>query len=75
MNDFAIENNDDGNTTNNNKTMTSKSFEYKTKIIGKTPNDTTLDTEVAVPLKYLRNFWRFLNLPLINCEIELDFSW
>ena len=26
-------------------------------------------------LKYLMNFWRFLDLPLINCEIELDLSW
>ena len=26
-------------------------------------------------VKYLSNFWRSLDLPLINCEIELDFSW
>ena len=31
--------------------------------------------EVVVPLKYLSNFWKSLDLPLINCEIELDFSW
>ena len=59
---------------NNNKTIASKSFEYKTKIIGRTPdNNDTLDTEIVVPLKYLSNFWRFLNLPLINCGIGLDF--
>ena len=41
-----------------------------------TPNDNnTLDTEVVVPLKYLSNFLGFLDLPLINCEIELDLSW
>ena len=28
-----------------------------------------------MPLKYLSNFWRFRDLPLINCEIELDLSW
>ena len=28
-----------------------------------------------MPLKYLWNFWRSLDLPLINCEIELDLSW
>ena len=34
-----------------------------------------LNTEVPIPLKYLSNLWRFLNLTLINCEIELDLSW
>ena len=31
----------------------------------------TLNVEVTTPLKYLSDFWRFLDLPLINCEIEL----
>ena len=45
-------------------------------LIRSTPNnDYRLDTEVAVPLKYLSNFWRSLNLPLINCEIKLNLSW
>ena len=75
-NNSAIKNNGDGNKINNNKTTLNKSFEYKTKLIGSTPNDhTTLNAEVVVPLKYLSNFWRFLDLPLINCEIELDLSW
>ena len=34
-----------------------------------------LDTKVVVPLKYLGNFWRSLDLPLSNCEIELDLTW
>ena len=56
--------------------MKSESFKYNTKIIGRTPDDNnTLEREFAVPLKYLSNFWRFLDLPLINCEIELDLSW
>ena len=38
-------------------------------------NDYRLDAKVIVPLKYLSNFWRSLDLPLINCEIELDLSW
>ena len=38
-----------------------------------TPNNNNiLDTEVVVPLKYLSNFWRSLDLPLTNCEIEVD---
>ena len=41
----------------NNKTTTSKSFEYKTKIIGSKPcNNNRLNVEVVVPLKYLSNF-------------------
>ena len=34
----------------------------------------TLNVEVALPLKYLSNFWRLPDLPVINCEIELDLS-
>ena len=44
---------------NNNKTTTSKSFEYKTKITGSMPNnDNILDAEVVDPLKYLNNVSR-----------------
>ena len=61
---------------NNNKTTTSKSFECKKKILGSTPaNAKRLDAEVVVPLKYFSNFWRSFNLPLINCEIDLDLTW
>ena len=28
-----------------------------------------------MPLKYLSNFWRTLNIPLVNCEISLDLTW
>ena len=44
-------------------------------MIGNTPtDDSRLDTELFVPLKHLSNFWRSLDLPLINCETELDLS-
>ena len=60
---------------NNNKAATIRSFEYNTKLIESAPVDnTTLDAEVAVPLKHLCNFWRSHNLSVINCEIELDLS-
>ena len=39
------------------------------------PNNNILDGEVVVPLKYLSNFWRSLDLPSINCEVEIDLSW
>ena len=67
MNDDANENNVASDyRINNNKTTTSRAFEYKKKIIGSTPADNTLDTEAVVPLKYLRNFWRPLDLYLLN---------
>ena len=54
----------------------SESFKYKIKITGKTPADGNLkDVEIAVPLKYLSNFWRTLEMPLINCEINLILTW
>ena len=31
--------------------------------------------KVVIPLKYLSNFWRILNIPLINCEVELISAW
>ena len=70
VNDDADENYNDYR-LNNSKTTTSKSFEYKTKIIGRTPyTDSRLDADFNVPLKHLSNFWK--SLDLINCEIELD---
>ena len=76
MTDDANENDNANYRINHNKTITSKSFEYKTKIIGTTPaNNNTLNTGVVAPLKYLSYLWRSLNVPLINCEIEFDFRW
>ena len=50
----------------------SESFKSKIKITGKTPDDgNEKDAEIMVPLKYLSNFWRTLEMSLINCEIIL----
>ena len=56
----------------------SESFKYKTSITGNTyDGDDNADrvgkneTEIVVSLKHLSNFCRTLNIPLINCEIEL----
>ena len=60
----------------NNNITRSKSFKYKVKITGKTPADrNTKDVEIIVPLKYLSNFWRTLEMPLINCEMTLVLTW
>ena len=76
VNDNANKINDDIYKTNNNRTRARISFDYKTNIIGVTPdNINESNTEVVVILKYLNNFWISLDLPLINCEIGLDLSW
>ena len=65
VDDDANENDAANNRINKDKTTTSKSFEYKTKLIGNMPNNNNiLDAEVVVPLKYLSNFWRSLELTL-----------
>ena len=51
------------------------SFKFKVKITGKTRNGGTKDVEIMVPLKYLSNFWRTLEMPLINCEVNLILTW
>ena len=54
----------------------SESFKSKIKITGKTPNnDNEKDVEIMVPLKYLSNFWRTLEMPLINFEVSLILTW
>ena len=54
----------------------SESFKSKIKITGKTPDDDNeKDVEIKVPLKYLSNFWRTLEMPLINCEVNLILTW
>ena len=52
-------------------------FNYKTKIVGSLAAGELekRDVEIAIPLKYLGNFWRSLDIPLINCEITLILSW
>ena len=51
------------------------SFNFKAKITGQTGDDGTKNVEIIVPLKYLSNFWRTLEMPLINCEVNLILTW
>ena len=60
----------------NNIITRSESFKTKIKITGKTPADgITKDVEIFVPLKNLSNFWRTLEMLLINCEVNLILTW
>ena len=53
----------------------SKYFHYKASIAGKLENNNaTKSVEIVVPSKYLSNFWRTLDMPLINCEFSLNLS-
>ena len=52
------------------------SFKYKSSLITNTEeNVTTIGIKIAVPLKYLSNFWRSLQMPLINYKVELSLKW
>ena len=50
---------------------TSVSLKFKQKIKSKAAVNGRKDVEIAVPLKYISNFWRTFEVPLINCEINL----
>ena len=77
----------DDNNFDNIKIVNSNTFKYKNKIIGNTYNvnagadgydvnkNGTQELELAIPLKYLGNFWRALNIPLISCEVFLELKW
>ena len=60
-----------------------KSFKYKAKLLGNTAaqpapnaaNGILRNAAIVVPLKYLSNFWRSLEMPLINCKVELKLRW
>ena len=52
------------------------SFKYKANIIGNTENNGTKNgVKIAVLLKYLSNFWRSLEMPLLNCKVEISLKW
>ena len=56
----------------------SSSFKYKSsffKPLTAADNGVFKDVKIAVPLKYLSNFWRSLEIPLINCKIHLELNW
>ena len=67
--------------------INSKFFNYKTSITGSTYNvaatagdydaneEGTKKVAIAVPLKHLSDFWKVVDIPLINCEVSLALSW
>ena len=67
--------NNNGNIVEFNGANATDSFNFKAKITGQTNNNGIINVEIMVPLKYLSNFWRTLEMPLINCEINLILTW
>ena len=77
----------DDNNFDNIKVVNSSTFKYKNKITGNTYNvdagaqgydvnkNGMQEVKLAIPLKYLGNFWRALNIPLNSCEISLELKW
>ena len=78
---------DNNNNFANRNVVNSNTFKYKNKIIGNTYNvdagadgydankNGTQTIELAIPLKYLGNVWRALNMSLISCEVSLELKW
>ena len=66
---------DDDEIVNFTGVNTTDSFNFKAKITGQTGDDGTKDVEIMIPLKYLSNFRRTLEMPLINCEVNLILTW
>ena len=59
-----------------NGTNDTDSLNFKSMIIGKTNDNGDIEIlEIMVPIKYLSNFWRTLEMPLINREVELILTW
>ena len=79
--------NDDNYNFANINVVNSEAFKFKNKITGNTYNvdagaqgydvnkNGTQEVELTMPLKYLGNFWRALNIPLISCEVSLELKW
>ena len=58
----------------------SQSFKYKTALVGKTANQNNRnsfakETKIVLPLKYLYNFCRLLEMLLINYKVHLELNW
>ena len=66
----AVDNN--GNIVEFNDANATDSFDFKVKMICQIENNGRInDAKIMLPFKYLINFWRTLEMPLINCEINL----
>ena len=64
------------NTVNFNEANDTDSFNFKAQLADQTNNNGEINnSEIMVSLKYLSNFWRTLEIALINCEVNLILTW
>ena len=61
---------DNANVANN-----TTSLVYKSKLIKETDDNNVNNLKLVVPLKYVSNFFRSLEMPLVNCKIDLELTW
>ena len=78
----AVNINNNRNVVDFNRANATDSFNFEAKITGQTAADNNnsniaerVNAKIMVPLKYLSNFSRTLEMPLINCEVELILNW
>ena len=68
--------NNNGDIVDFNGANATDSLNFKSKKTAQTCNNGRIDNvKIMVPLKYLSNFWRTLEMPLINCEVNLILTW
>ena len=48
---------------------------YKSKLISGSDDNNVNNVKLVVPLKYISNFFRSLEMPLVNCKIDLELTW
>ena len=64
-----------GNNANVN-VANSSLLSYKSNFVGNTDNNGDSNgAKIAMPLKYLSNIWRSLEISLINCKVEISLTW
>ena len=73
---FKYKNKITGNTYNVNSTILNRAGNARIHNPNYAANNSGKKSiELAIPLKYLGNFWRALNIPLISCEVSLELKW
>ena len=48
---------------------------YKSKLISGTDDNNVNNVKLVVPLRYVSSFFRSLEMPLVNCKIDLELTW
>ena len=66
---------DDPPSNNADVANNTKSLVYQSKLISGTNDNNVDNVKIVAPLKYVSNFFRSLEMPLVNCKIDLELTW